>query len=230
MFETYRPRYEDVILRTRPAMYVPMQGSKAWELIRNVAPSTETATGQFRGPFPYATSRRFTASSTDNDTIAYTSNAAYHPGDTFSVGGWFNRLGQGDAANAATILHNGTNDFVVYFPLTGNTDKLTLRKAGVSDIFATTRTFATPYADGWTHVIFTKNAGSSTLCYVNGISVAGTFVNATVVASTSAPTFGLASGATTNDFDGALAHWALWSRVLTQAEVTDLYRAAVEST
>jgi hypothetical protein len=224
----HREAYEDVVLRTRPAMYVPMQGSRAREVIRQVAPSTETATGQYRGPFMGAVGRRFSASTTDNDKIEFTSNAAYHPGNTFSIGGWFNRIGAGDGANAPTMFHNGTNDFIVYFPLTGNTDKLTLRKAGVGDIFATNRTFASPYADGWVHAIFTKNAGTATVCYINGVSVAGTFTDQTVVASSSAPTFGLISGSTTNDFDGALSHWAIWSRVLTAAEVTELYRAAVE--
>jgi hypothetical protein len=221
-----RERYEDVVLRTRPVFYVPMQGNTSRELVSQSVILTQTATLQISGPAQGMTARRFTASSADDDKLVYTSQASYHPGNTFSIGGWFNRLGAGDAANAPTIFHNGTGDLTVYFPLSGQTNKLTLRRAGTGEIFATDRVFATPYADGWVHCLFTKDAGTATVCYLNGVSVSGTYTNQTVVASSSNPTFGTASGANTNDFDGALAHWAMWNRVLTAGEAAELYRAS----
>lgn len=226
-----RRRYEDVVMATRPVMYVPMQGNKLWELVRGVACNINNAPALAQaGPWAGSQAVRYSASTADDDTVSVTTNAAYHPGDTFSVGGWFNRRGQGDAANAPTIIHLGTNDFIVYFPLTGNTDKLTLRKAGVGDIFATNRTFVTPWADGWQHVIFAKNAGTSTVCYLNGVSAAGTYTNQTVVASASNVAFGSASGTLLNDFDGSTAHWAIWNRVITAAEAAELYRAGATAT
>jgi hypothetical protein len=224
---SHQERLEDVILRTRPVMYVPMQGSMARELVRQVNPLTNTAVLQTGGGSPGMTARRFTASTADNDKLVYTSDASYHPADTFSVGGWFNRMGQGDAANAPSILHWGTNDFTVYFPLSVNTDKLVLRKAGVGDVMISTETFDSPFDNGWRHAIFTKT-GATRALYIDGVSTGTTGTNQTIVASASNPTIGTISGADTNDFDGALAHWALWNRVLTAAEVVEMYRAGKE--
>lgn len=221
-------RYEDVVLATKPVMYLPMQGtSSSYELVRNIAVTNSNAAAYGRGgPFPGCQAVEFSSSTGDNEKLAVTSNAAYHPGDTFSVGGFFNRTAQGDASASPTIFHNGGDDMTIYFPRSGNTDKLTLRKAGVSDIFATDRTFASPYSDGWIHCLFTKNAGSETLCYLDGVSVPGTYSNATIVASSTSPTFGLNASGSGNDFAGRLAHWAIWDRVLVAGEVADLYRAA----
>ena len=224
---SHQERYEDVVLRTKPVLYVPMQGSTTREEVRLVTATVTGARIGRTGPFPGAQSIDFDGA---DDRAVIATNAAYHPGDTFSVGGWFSRDGAGDVGNAPTMFHNGTNDFIVYFPLSGNTNKLTLRKAGVGDIFATNTVFGSPYTAGWQHCIFTKNAGTATVCYLNGRSESGTYTNQTVVASTSDPTFGIISGALTNDFNGRLSHWAIWNRVLTAAEAVELYRAGKDAT
>lgn len=231
LLPSFLPRassYEGLVMRTKPVFYAPMQG-KNYELVRGIAGTlSATAPTVAVGPFPGMAALRFSASTSDNDSLAFTTDTSYHPGDTFSVGGWFNRQGAGDTGSAPTMLGMGSGDLTVYFPLSGNTNKLTLRKSGTGDIFATNKTFASPYADGWQHVIFRKNAGSSTDCYLNGVSAAGTLTNQTVVAAASNVTFGLPTGSTTNDFDGSMCHWAIWNRVLTEDEVVRLYRGAWE--
>ena len=105
--------YDDVVMGMRPVLYVPMQAGTGRELVRMVAASTDTA-GRSTGPFPGAAARRTTASTGDDDRVAFTSNASYHPGDTFSIAGWFFRRGAGDTS--PSMFHNGTGDFTVYFP------------------------------------------------------------------------------------------------------------------
>lgn len=224
----HRRRYEDVVLATLPVMYAPMQGSMPVEAVRNTPMTNTGGVGYGRGgPFPGAQAAEFSASTGDNDKLSITTHASYHPGDTFSVGGWFNRTALGDGSASPTLFHNGNNDITVYLPLSGGAaNKLTLRKAAVADIFAADRTFPSPYTDGWHHCLFTKNGGSGVACYIDGASVSGTYSNQTVSASTTNPTFGLNPGSSGNDFAGLLAHWAVWSRVLTAAEAAGLYRDA----
>ncbi len=215
-----RIRYEDVVLATRPALYVAMQGNGFKELVRGVAVTNNNSVGTSQGPFPGARGSLFSTSTADNDSLTVATNAAYHPGDTFSAGGWFNRTGAGDGTGSV-MLHLGTNDLVVWIPAG---DLVTMRKAGVANIIAGTTTFGTPYTKGWHHCIVTKTAGSSGAIYVDGVSEGGAFSNQTIVAAAADPTFGLSSGGSANDWEGSLSHWAIWNRVLTSREVLDLYR------
>lgn len=220
-----KPRYEDIVLDTRPVFYVPLEGSVVSELVRGVkATVAATSPTPYRGPAQHMGGYRFSDSTTDNDYFGVTTHTSYHPGDTFSVGGWFNRLANG--AGDGSLLHLGTGDFVVWF----NGGTLALRKAGTGDCFTiTSPTFGT-VPTGWHHIIFTKNgsgAGSTIVAYLNGVSVAGTYTNRTIVAAATDPRLGLTATSNNEDYGGALSHWAIWNRVLTQAEVTALYRAAI---
>lgn len=217
MHRVRRYRYEDVVLRTRPVFYVPCQGNQPKEIVRQVACTVNNANDQRSGPFPGASARDFNGSTSEIITATHTS---YHPGDTFSVGGWVRRDGSGTGGH--TFLHNGTGDFVLWID---TTNKLVLRRAGTGDIFSSTATYTDTL---WMYAIATKNAGSGTVMYVNGIAIAGTTTAQTVVASSSAPTIGRVSGGTGNPLDGSAVHMAIWSRALTQAEVTELYRAGRE--
>lgn len=224
-----RRRYEDVVLDTKPVLYLPMQGATATrELVRGIlASGGGNATGRQTGPFPGAQSVDFDG---NDDSLSLATDASYHPADTFSAGGWFNRLGAGDTGNGGPVLcHFGTGDFTIWFPAGTNAGRLVLRKAGTGDIFATAETnWGTPYTRGWHHVIFTKT-GATTKGYVDGVANAGggTVANQTIVAAASDPAFGLVSpvATATLDFQGRLSHWAVWNRVLTQGDVSDLYRA-----
>lgn len=221
---THRERYEAVVLRTGPVAYLPLQGKVALDLARQVAWTVSNATVAQRGPFPGAQGAAFDGS---GDGISVTTNAAYHPGDTFSVGGWVQRNGSG--TGGCIIWHNGTNDFTLWFESSSGslTNSLALRKAGVGNVFYTSTTYTdTP----WMHVIAVKNAGTSAAIYINGASAAGTYSDRTIVGGTATPTLGLVSGGTGNPLDGALAHIGLWNRVLSEAEVLTLYRAGKAAT
>lgn len=213
-------RYEDVVLATKPVFYVPLQGNSLKELVRVVAVTNNNSVGRSAGPFPGHAGSSFSTSTADNDSLTVATNAAYHPGDTFSAGGWFNRTGAGDGTGSA-MLHMGANDFLVWL----TSDVVTIRKAGVGNVISGTTTFGAPYTKGWHHCIVTKTAGSSAQVYVDGVSEGGAFTNQTIVAAAVDPTLGLAAGGTTNDWEGSLSHWAVWNRVITQAEVTELYRS-----
>lgn len=216
---TYRDRYEDVVLRTKPVFYVAMQGNTFKEQVRWAAVTNNASVARYQGPFPGSHGMRFSSSTADNDSLSIATHTSYHPGDTFSVAGWFNRLGAGDAAGNV-LIHLGANDFLIWF----TSDLLTLRKAGVGNIIQANTSFASPYTKGWYHVAITKNAGTSTTLYLNGVDDGGATSNQTIVAAATDPTFGITAPAgTSNDFDGALSHWAIWDRVLSLAEVKDLY-------
>ncbi len=217
-----RQAYEEVVLATKPVLYVPMQGSATRELIKQSAVTVSGALRAQNGPFRGSHSMLFDGS---NDRVTPTNDASFHPGDTFTVGCWFNLKGAG-ADTGGIMYTNQANDLTMYIPAANG--KLTLRKSGASEVFQTTRTFLTPFTDGWQHALIAKNAGTSVTCYIAGIAVAGTTTNATMVAGGSAPTIG-EGNASTNAFNGLLAHVAVWNRVLTAAEAAELYRAGVNA-
>lgn len=216
-----RERYEDVVLRTKPVLYVPMQGQKIRELVRGVdCTVSNSPTLGASGPFPGEQAIRFSASTADNDAVSVATNASYHPGDTFTVAGWFNRLGTGDAS--PSLIHLGSNDLTVFINSSVNGNYLALRKAGVGDIHRL-GVFGSPHTAGWQFCAWTK-ATTTTVGYLNGVlttSLGGS--NQTIVASTVDPTFGITAGGTTIDLDGSLAHWAVWNRVLSAGEIAELY-------
>ncbi len=210
-------------MATRPVLYVPMQGGATRELIKQGAVTVSGALRAQQGPFRGSYSMLYDGS---NDRVTPTNDSTFHPGDTFTVGCWFNLKGAGADTGGIMITNQGS-DLTMF--IAAATGKLTLRKSGASDVFTTNRTFLTPFTDGWQHALIAKNAGTSVTCYINGVSVAGTTTNATMVAGGSAPTIG-EGNASTNAFNGLLAHMAVWNRVLTAAEAAELYRAGVTAT
>lgn len=219
-----RDDYTQVVLRTKPVLYVPIQAqgnsSGLIELVRQVRAAIFGGATEYRsGPFPGAYARDFNGSTAD---LVLTTDASYHPGNTFSMGGWVRR--DGSNTNGHIFLHLGTGD-VVFWINTAN--QLSIRRAGTGDIFNSTATYTNTE---WMHVIAVKNAGTSAAIYVNGVSIAGTFTNQTVVAAASNPTIGTIPGGGANWLDGGVAHMAVWNRVLTQGEITTLYRAGKDAT
>lgn len=213
-----RPDYADAVMSTGPVFYVPMQGGVVVEIVRGVkATVSATAPLIVAGPFQGANGYRFSASTADHDSFTIPTNAAYHPGNTFSVGGWVNQLANG--GSFPSFLNAGANDFN---PGPSQAGKFGLGKNGVGTIFVTTATYK---ATGWHHLLLTK-AGATTTCYVDGYSVAGTTTDLTVVAGSSNIELGAAG--TSGDLDGSLAHMAIWNRVLTAGEALALYLAAVQ--
>lgn len=216
-----RRRYEDTMLASKPVLYIPMHGATTRELVRQVDVTVANTFSRANGPFRGSQSTRFDATT---GSLTLTTDTSYHPGDTLSVGGWFNLTGAGNDTGGIMISAQ-SGDYTVF--LRASDGRVTFRKSGTADIIATSRVFATPWADGWQHILFTKNAGTASVCYLNGISAGGATTNQTLVASASNLTLGR-SNATSNEHNGSLAHWAVWSRVLTAGEAADLYRAGVD--
>jgi hypothetical protein len=225
-----RQRLEDVILGTRPVLYVPMQGNKTYEMVRDVAVTVGGSTVFGRpGPFAGASAALFDGAA---DYLQVATHASYHPGDTMSIGGWFNRTAAGHANGP--VMYHLQGDMTVWFPPTTNAGRIVLRKAGTGDIFATSTTdWGSPYTKGWHRIAFTKT-GATTKCYVDGVEDAGggTVANQTFSsANTEPPTFGWLSVLTTTlDYAGMLAHWAIWDRVITAQEERTIYLAGVNQT
>ena len=214
--------YTSYVLNTKPVFYVTMQGAKVRELVRGVnANISATAPLMDNGPFPGANAWRFSASTSDHDEFDIPTDPSYHPGDAaFSMGGWFNRNGQGGAF--PVLLSCGTNDVGMNF---GNTDDLlTLGKNGVGNIWQATNAIT---RGRWYHALCTRIASSTASGFINGVSVAGTNTAQTCSQATTNPTLALYSGPPQSDFDGWLAHWAIWNRVLTDGEIRGLYLAGV---
>lgn len=230
MLGTHRnPPYEQSVMGTRPVFYVPLTGDPIpaastgkIELVRRVKLEEQAQAGAAlpiaSGALP-GSAPNMLSGTTEYWRVA--TDTSYHPGDTFSVGGWFNRTGAG--SSSPSMLHLGSGDLVVWF----SSDQLTLRKAGTGDIYVIgSPTFPTPYTAGWQHIIFTKNGTSaSNICtaYLNGALVSATYTNRTIVAAASNIGIGL-NGANTN-FTGMMQHWAIWNRVLTFGEARELYMA-----
>lgn len=212
------PSYEQIVLGMAPVFYVPGKSATATEMVLGTKGAVTGTVSP--GPMPFTNSSvpGLDTRPASNSRLGFATNAAYHPGDTFTLMAWFNQTTAGDAAPA--LMHWGTGDFTFYFM----DDKLALRKAGTADIVTTTQTFAAPMGR-WVHAVCTKNAGTSAAIYINGVDDSTGYANQTIVASTDAPTLANQSGATANDFRGYIAHAAVWNRVLTAGEIRELYTA-----
>lgn len=213
--------YQSFVLSTLPVFYVPMQGVVTEVVRNNVASISATAPRATTGPFNQQ-AWRFSATVGDNDNFTIATDPSYHPGDTFSVMGWANQLGNGNSFPNWLIGNGagGNNDMGVGVTTAG---AIVLGKANVGNVFVSTATYK---GTGWHHVLFTKNAGTATVCYVDGLSVAGTFTNQTISAGSANWTIGGGAGHS-DDFDGCLCHVAIWKRVLTAAEAWSLYAKGV---
>lgn len=141
-------------------------------------------------------------------------NDALHPGDTLSLAAWVKRSSSG---TADTIIDGGTGDYLLWF---FSDDKLYFSKSAVSNLFASTATFTDT---NWHFVVATK-AGATIAVYVDGVAIAGTVANATLVPTTNAPRMG-ATVAGTDFFGGALDEVAIFNRALTAGEIAALYEA-----
>ena len=212
--------YIDFMRRTAPVFYVPLQGSKIKEVMRDVTATLGSGIRVPRGgPFGMQATEH---DGTINGTVTVATDTSYHPGDTFSCGGWFNRLGAGDPGGP--ILLHTNSDFVIWFS-TINAGYICLRKPGVADVACTaTNTWGSPYTRGWHHIMFTKT-GSSMRVYLDGEPHESIGSNQTMVAGATDITVGWGGGSL--NFAGRMAHWAIWNRVLAPGEVQAIYRAGI---
>lgn len=228
--------YRDVVLSTRPVFYVPLDGhfigsastdNETPELVRGIKGRPTAGAGVqivTKVPSPVASGEAAGfRNGSASQGLEWPTHTSYHPGDVFSVGGWFNRVGAGGSSNS--LLYLGSNDLALRF----TSDKINIFKNGVSGPIyqIDTPTFPSPYNAGWQHVIFTKNgSGVASTCtaYLNGVlNTATTYTDKTIVASSTDITIG--SGASNTGTATDLCHLAIWNRVLTAGEARMLYEA-----
>jgi hypothetical protein len=175
---------------------------RALTLTRNADPTT----GQFV-TVPYSTSYDFGTSN-------------------FSYGGWVKLLG---GANASmTLFGNVSSGAGTGFSMelsSGGVVRARLNMNGLSNVATTT----TMLDDGqWHHVLATVNRTTNiTTVYVDGVvgdtndisAMAGFSINT----GGNAFTLGARTSSTPNPMNGLLDDVAIWNRVLTAAEVTQVY-------
>lgn len=134
--------------------------------------------------------------------------------DTFTVSQWI-QYPSTPVALQCFFSAQGTN--VWLFIDTAN--KVQMWKANSSLMWTTTN--ALPTAGGWVHVVATKD-GATTTIYINGAPVALTGANQTLTASA---LFFLSSiDGASFFFNGAIEETAVYTQVLTAAEVASLYQ------
>lgn len=215
-----RPTYEEAVLVTRPVFFMPNGSIDRWEVVKHQAVSNSNnagrgATGPFRGAFANV----FTAATGDNESINVANDASYQPGDTFSLGGWAKCDGSGATM---CVVHTGATGFVINYD---TNRKPLLAKENTANVFANTNALDT----AWHHVLYTKNAGTATVGYVDGVSVAGTFTNQTIITVATQIQQGLGGG-NLNDWNGRISGMAIWNRVLTPGEVFSIFEAGQYAT
>lgn len=208
--------YQDVVVAQAPVGYWPM-GDQAPQGNNDAADviAARTAVTSFPGTQTNVDGKIGAAMGLDGTGFfTVTTNPALHPGDTLSLKCWFKTTMTGNG----TLIFAGANDYSV--DMLGG--QLRFLKTGASLIFQSNQT----YNDGlWHHLVITKNAGVATVMYVDGQAVAGTFANATLVASANPIIFG-ATGIPSLWFIGSLQHIAIFNFVLTPAQVLAEFNAA----
>jgi Concanavalin A-like lectin/glucanases superfamily len=175
-------------------------------------------TGALAGDADTAVS--FPATGTDYLQTATSPGAAYDLGDgPFSIEFWYK-------TNTSGVLQNpvskGTGGYICRLQ---TTNKWILRKSGTGDEFVTTATFTD--TTSWHHFVATKSgAGAQPHIYVDGVDQAGTFTTQAYANTTTGFAMGVdAAAKTTGPWNGLLDEVALYTSVLSQAQVTAHYQA-----
>ena len=150
----------------------------------------------------------------------YATGTVTTPGDTFSFECWFKR---GDSGVLQHLFHTNANgDFRV--TITAG-DKIELYKHGSASSFTTTPTYTDT---DWHHLVFAHDA-ASTLCYVDGASVAGSGSNQTFSgASRTVSILGTSGGA--NCYTGSAQHIAVYPSKLSAAQALAHYNQGISLT
>jgi MSHA biogenesis protein MshQ len=81
--------------------------------------------------------------------------------------------------------------------------------------------------NNWYNVICTYSTSTGLVIYVNGISAGTNGTTGTLTTSTKELWVGRYSEATGYGFNGTIDELAMWNRVLTQAEITQIYGVGV---
>lgn len=126
------------------------------------------------------------------------------------------------------IYVDSSNRIFIYQPADTSADFIMSYKAGTIEELSATYTGA---VDTWYQTVITfTDAGDKVIFYVNGEQYGATATGiGTWVGALSSTTcvLGCQNTSGLTDFDGYLAHAAIWDRVLTPAEVLSLYNGGI---
>ena len=155
--------------------------------------------------------------------------------DIFSTSFWvYNRSYPGTTGEAATFvtrrLAAGTNVYTIMYERDNglNQRKLRIEATGGAADYKENTTTDFLAVNTWYHIVYTKT-GTTSHFYINGVDKTLTANLSTGGLNTGAGTFRLGSynggsgGVGNRQMDGVIDEVGIWSRVLTQEEVTTLY-------
>ena len=167
----------------------------------------------------------FVAASTQKLTTSVAASADLSPGTgDFSYSLWMKPTSH--TVNS-DVLYNGASGST-----TAGLDLRYLTSGVLEPLFSdgTNRAFFTSVATlsngTWYHVVVTGSRAGNMTLYINGSSDSSVSITTESLSSVSITNFVLGfGGGTSNYYDGALDEVAVWHRVLSSTEVTDLYNS-----
>lgn len=214
--------YIATLMGTRPVLYYPGYGGGAStassSTYREMVLGTKANASNnqpVRGPL------QGLGAATANSSQAMYMNggsASYHPGDVLSIGGWVQ-----PTTSASTVIATNTGDYIILMASSGS--QIIFAKQNTGNSYTVSHGKGT---GTWFSFLFTKNgsgASNTYVCYINGVAVAGSYSNRTMVAASGNVYFGCTNTGGGGAFLGNLAHISVWPRVLTAAEARMLYLA-----
>lgn len=154
--------------------------------------------------------------------LDFTTNAYYLDIETpgaitdYTVSGWFYMLSARGFDGTTHVLSDPVTAYLIYFDTNG--------KPGYHGSGYLTHTDAIG-TDGWHHVVWSAETTTGAYYVVIDGDWAGRKYAAAGATTTLNPSIIAASDTGTNDFDGYIDELGIWSRVLTQQEVEDLYNS-----
>lgn len=218
------PSYEDEILSYNPIAYWPLSetaGSIAVDAAGN------GYHGTYSGPSLHGTTfiNGDPAPTFDgvNDRVTVVSLSPAWNGDQFSIIGWVKRADWSATAGtqSALMLRGASNDSVRL-----QIDKFNnANQALFAVVPGSGSLYPTPAASGsdWVFMAITRSVASTNVSvYINGAYAGGSSSFSTAWAGTISEVY-LGAYKTSNYWNGALAHWAVFNTVLSAGDISNLY-------
>ena len=145
-------------------------------------------------------------------------NSVLNVGDRFSVEAWVKRGSVGGSANQVVAAKQSGGWVLQFNP----SNQLVLRKSGVGDVVASTRTVTD--TTSWHFVAATKD-GAAVKLYLDGVDVTGTVANQTMVDNTLPLAIGQSSSIAF--FNGLIDEVALYNTALSASQLSAHYTAGL---
>lgn len=142
------------------------------------------------------------------------SNAALHPGDTFSVEIWYKR---GTTGSLQTLWSGGTGDIEIGFDAS---DRIVVNKEGTGAAFTSTNAYTDTAS--WHQLVVLRSPGATSVM-VDGVAIAGTSAAQTFVAAAGAINIGRRLSATDRYFNGSICAVSLYNANIGAVEAARHY-------